>query len=133
MELVALVIIIALGQYCWFAAHVGMARDKYGVKAPAITGHPAFERHYRIQMNTLEQLVLFLPAMLIFPWLGEPRGWPAAEIAAALGVVWIIGRAVYARSYLRNPETRAAGFLLTFAPSALLLLGSLLLVVLSVV
>lgn len=133
MELVVLVVVIALLQYCWFTAQVGRGRVLYGVKAPASSGHPAFERLYRIQMNTLEQLVLFLPAMFMFPLLGEPRGWPAAEIAAAAGVVWIIGRAVYARSYVRDPERRALGFMLTLLPSALLLLGSLVLVLLAVV
>lgn len=131
MELVILVVVLALLQYSWFAARVGMGRNKYQVKAPAISGHPMFERLYRIQMNTLEQLVLFLPAMFTFSWLGEQQGWPAAGIAAALGVVWIIGRGIYARQYLQNPESRGPGFLLTFAPSALMLLGTLVLVLLA--
>jgi glutathione S-transferase len=131
MELVILVIVIALFQYIWFSARVGMGRVKYQVKAPAITGHPQFERLYRVQMNTLEQLILFLPAMLAFSWLGEQRSWPAAEIAAALGVVWIIGRGLYARSYVRDPEARGPGFLLSFLPSCALLLGSVLLVLLA--
>lgn len=133
MQLVILVIVLALFQYIWFSARVGMGRVKYQVKAPAISGHPQFERLYRVQMNTLEQLVLFLPAIVAFSWLGEQRGWPAAEIAAALGVVWIIGRGLYARAYLQNPEARGPGFMLSFLPSALLLLGSLLLVLLSAV
>jgi glutathione S-transferase len=132
MELVVLVVVIALLQYCWFSFQVGRGRLLYGVKAPASSGHPVFDRLYRVQMNTLEQLVLFLPAMFMFPLLGEPRGWPAAEIAAAAGVVWIIGRALYARSYVRDPLQRGAGFLLTFFPSVLLLLGSLVLIVLAV-
>lgn len=131
MELVILVIVIALFQYIWFSARVGMGRVKYGVKAPAISGHPVFERLYRVQLNTIEQLVLFLPAILAFSWLGDQRGWPGSEIAAALGVVWIIGRALYARSYVKDPEARGPGFLLTFAPSVLMLLGSVLLVLLS--
>jgi glutathione S-transferase len=131
MELVILVIVIALFQYMGFAARVGMGRVKYGVPAPAISGHPQFERLYRVQMNTLEQLVLFLPAMLAFAWLGDARGWPGSEISAALGVVWIIGRALYARSYVKDPDSRGPGFLLTAGPSILMLLGSVLLVLLA--
>ena len=131
MELVILVIVIALFQYIWFSARVGMGRVKYGVKAPAISGHPQFERLYRVQMNTIEQLVVFLPAMLAFSWLGDARGWPGSEISAGLGVVWIIGRALYARSYVRDPDARGPGFLMTFAPSVLMLLGSVLLVLLA--
>jgi glutathione S-transferase len=133
MELVVLVIVLALFQYVWLSARVGMARVKYQVKAPAISGHPMFERAYRVQMNTLEQLILFLPAMLCFSWLGEQRGWPAAEIAAVLGVVWIIGRGLYARAYVQNPEARGPGFMMTFLPSLILLLCSLVLVLLSAV
>jgi glutathione S-transferase len=133
MELVILVVVLALAQYSWFAAKVGMAREKYQVKAPAITGHPVFERLYRVQMNTLEQLLLFLPAMWMFPTMAVARGWPGHEIAAGFGVVWIIGRAVYARSYVRDPATRALGFMLTLLPSLLMLLMALGLVFLSII
>jgi uncharacterized MAPEG superfamily protein len=101
----------------------GRARDAYGVKAPATTGHPMFERWYRVQMNTLEQLVIFLPALFLFASYVSPR-W-----AGVLGLVFVVGRAVYARSYLADPETRSLGFALSFVPTVLLLLGALIAVV----
>lgn len=133
MELVLLIVVLALLEYTLFSFQVGMARGKYQVKAPAITGHAVFERHYRVQMNTLEQLIVFIPAILAFSWLAEAQNWPGNEIAAALGVVWIVGRALYARSYVRDPATRGLGFMLTFFPSVIMLLLSLVLILLAVI
>lgn len=125
MELAILVVCLALLQYIYFSFLVGMARTKYGVRAPAVAGHPLFERQLRVQQNTLEQLVVFVPVQFTFPYLAENLGWPGYEIAAVLGVVWLVGRGLYARSYVREPLSRSAGFLLTFAPSVLLLLGTI--------
>lgn len=83
---------------------VGRARTKYKVRAPATTGDPAFERAYRVQMNELENLVAFLPAMWIFAWFGNPR---LAAIAAA---VYLVGRIVYAVGYWRDARRRHYGY-----------------------
>jgi uncharacterized membrane protein YecN with MAPEG domain len=98
----------------------GQARGRYDVQAPATTGHPVFERWYRVQMNTLEQLVVFLPALFLFARFVSPT-W-----AAGLGLVFIVGRAIYARSYVADPASRSLGFGLTFIPNVLLVLGALL-------
>jgi glutathione S-transferase len=111
MAWVGIVVIIALFEYFAFGIAVARARGRYQFPAPATTGHEMFERYYRVQMNTLEQLALFIPAIGLFAWAVDPR-W-----AAGLGVVWIIGRLVYFRSYVRDPRTRALGFALTALPS----------------
>lgn len=133
MELVVLVVMLALLQYIWFAALVGKARVKYGVKAPAMAGHAVFERHLRVQMNTLEQLVIFVPAAFAFAYLADALGWYGSEIAAFLGVVYLVGRGIYARAYLQDPSQRSLGFMLTFVPCALLIAGALVGVIATVI
>ena len=125
MTLVILVVILALIEYIVFAMRVGWARGKYGVNAPATTGHPEFERHFRVQQNTLEQIVIFIPALVAFAWAAEGVGWAGSYIGSALGVIWLIGRFIYAMSYVRDPKTRGLGFGLTFGPSAILIMGTL--------
>jgi len=132
MELVLLIVLLALAQFIYLSMRTGFARVKYKVHAPAVTGHPLFERQYRVQQNTLEQLVVFVPVILIFANLAEAVSWPGNEIAAFLGVIWIIGRGVYAAAYVKDPASRGPGFLMTFAPSALMLLGSLVALVVAV-
>lgn len=116
----ALVTAISLALYMVLGFQVGQARGKYGVKAPAISGHEMFERAFRVQMNTLEQLVFFLPSLWLFTiYLDLP------QLAAAIGAVWIIGRLIYARAYNRDPQTRHIGFMLTITPASVLLLGGI--------
>ncbi|HWK52645.1 MAG TPA: MAPEG family protein [Steroidobacter sp.] len=117
MPFVAIVTVLALLQFLWLGLQVASARTKYGVAAPATTGHAVFERHFRVQMNTLEQLLMFLPALWLFATYISPL-W-----AAALGVVFILGRAIYAISYVRDPKTRALGFALTAFPTLAMLIG----------
>lgn len=105
----ALVTLAALTLCFTNALMVGKARVKYKIKAPATTGHEMFERAYRVQMNTLENTVIFLPAL----WLGA--GFFSAWIASALGVVWLVGRLWYAAAYVRDPKTRGTGFGLAYA------------------
>ncbi len=97
MHFVALVGLLALLQYMVFAMLVGRARGKYGVKAPAITGHEVFERYFRVQQNTLELLVVFLPALWLFAL------YVSATWAALLGAAYLVGRVVYLRGYVADP------------------------------
>lgn len=133
MSLVILVIVLAVIEYLVFGFQVGMARGKYGVKAPAITGNAVFERYFRVQQNTLEQLVAFVPAMLAFSWSAENIGWPGNYIAAGLGTVWLIGRFIYAQSYVKDPASRGLGFGMTMGPTAFMLAGSLVCILIALV
>jgi glutathione S-transferase len=111
----ALITILALGTYQATALMVGRARLQYGVKPPAISGPEPFERVLRIQQNTLEQLVFFLPAFWLAFWL--ERG----SLAAVLGLLWVGGRIAYAVGYAQAAEKRGAGFGISFLSSAVLL------------
>jgi len=119
MPYVDIVTALALLQFIVFAFQVGGARAKYGVKAPAVGGHEIFERHFRVQQNTLEQLIVFIPGIYLFSRYYNPL-W-----AAGLGVVYLIGRQIYAVTYVRDPAKRSAGFGLTFLPTVILLIGGL--------
>jgi glutathione S-transferase len=119
MEFVAIVALLALLQYIWFAVLVGQARGKYGVNGPAVTGHPVFERYFRVQMNTLELLIALLPGLWLFAHYVSPT-W-----SAVLGAVYLVGRFLYLRSYVSDPARRGAGFGLSMLPILALLLGAL--------
>ncbi|MGI9329955.1 MAG: MAPEG family protein [Gammaproteobacteria bacterium] len=119
MDLVYIVIALALLQYFIFCALVGRARIKYEVAAPAMTGHEIFERYARVQGNTMEQLVIFVPAMLLFGY------YISSTAAAVLGLVFITGRFLYLRSYVSEPAKRGPGFGLSMLPMLILLLGGL--------
>jgi glutathione S-transferase len=119
MELVAIVTVLALIEYFVFGILVGRARVAHGVKAPATTGHPDFERYFRVHQNTAEQFWVFLPSLWLF------SHYVHAGAAASLGVVWIIGRVLYLRGYVADPEKRTAGFAVGALASVVLLLGSL--------
>lgn len=119
MHYVAIVTAVALLQFFWFGWQVGVARSKYNIPAPAISGNDVFERTFRVQMNTQEQLLVFLPALWIFASFVSPL-W-----AAVLGAVFIVGRAVYSVSYVKDPKSRSIGFALTAIPNLLMLLGIL--------
>jgi glutathione S-transferase len=116
----ALVTALALLLYAGVFMVTARARARYGIQAPAVTGAPEFERAFRIQQNTLEQLIWFLPALWLFAFYVSP-GW-----AGILGLVWIGGRIHYALSYYRDPEARGPGFMTGFASAAVLLVGALL-------
>ncbi len=115
----ALVAILALVLYIAVSINVGRNRLRHDIKAPAVTGHPEFERAFRVQQNTIEQLLLFLPALWLFSL------FVSAFWGGIVGLVWIGGRAFYAYSYLRDPETRGPGFIVGFAASLVLLIGAL--------
>jgi uncharacterized membrane protein YecN with MAPEG domain len=127
METTALIILLALVQYFYFTARVGSARSKYGISAPKTAGHENFERAYRVQMNTLEQLIVFLPGMMLF------SSYASARWAWIPGVVFIVGRQLYAMEYTKDPKTRAPGMALTMVANVTLLVGGLVGVVLKIV
>ena len=119
MEIVAIVAALALVEYVAFVILCGQARGRFGVAAPSTSGNIAFERRFRVQANTVEQLVIFLPSLLLFAvYVSEP-------IAAGLGVVFIVGRGLYARAYFVDPAKRGPGFLLTVVSNLALLAGGL--------
>ncbi len=117
--LISLVTILALLLLFFVTINVGRARVKYGVKAPLVVGDPIFERALRVQQNTLEQIVLFLPAMWIFGTVFSPI------YAAILGLVWIVGRIIYAWGYYQSAEKRGPGFGVSILATIALILGSL--------
>jgi len=127
MEYPTLVVLLALLQYVWFSMRVGMARGKHNIEGPSCTGDEVFERVFRVQQNTLEQLIIFVPASFELAHFVGPL-W-----AAMLGWVFILGRFLYAAEYVKEPKTRTLGFALTFLPNAALLIGAVVGVVLALV
>ena len=119
MAYVDIVTALALLQFLSFALQVGRARGRYGVKAPAVTGNDRFERFFRVQQNTLESMVMFLPSLYLFSRYFNPL-W-----AAGLGVIYLVGRQVYAAAYVRDPAARSAGYALSALPVVILLLAGL--------
>jgi glutathione S-transferase len=119
MPYIDIVTALAVLQFIVFGFRVGSARSKYGVKAPAITGNDTFERYFRVQQNTLEQLIVFIPAIYIFAKYWSPL------VGASLGVVYLAGREVYAFTYVKDPAKREVGYGMTFLPMVILLGGAL--------
>ncbi|MFT5888964.1 MAG: glutathione S-transferase [Zhongshania sp.] len=119
MALVAVVISLILLEYFVFIMMVGSVRVKSGVKAPAMTGDPKLERMLRVQLNTLEQIVIVIPAMWIFAL------YVNAAAAAGLGLVFVLGRALYCKGYLEAAEKRSLGFGVGGLATIVLVLGSI--------
>jgi glutathione S-transferase len=115
----AFITVLALLLYAAVCGNVLRARQRSGIRAPAVIGAADFERAFRVQQNTLEQLVLFVPALWLFSFFISPL-W-----GAGIGLVWIIGRIVYAVSYVRDPERRLLGFAIGWASALILLIGAL--------
>ena len=122
MPLVHLVIGLALAQFLFFCFAVGKARGTYKVSAPATTGNEIFERYFRVQMNTLEQLIILVPSIVLF---AQYSGAYGAYIAAALGVIYLIGRMIYFVSYVKDPKSRSMGYGLSALPVMVLLAGAI--------
>lgn len=116
MVWVDLVLALALLQFVVFGMLVGRARGRYGVKAPATSGHDIFDRYFRVQMNTLELLVLLIPLLMLAPKYLAPI-W-----VALIGTVYLVGRLVYLRSYIADPARRGLVFGLSYFPILGLLL-----------
>jgi glutathione S-transferase len=117
--LVAIVTLVSLLVYVWMILRIPGARRKSGIDAPAMTGHPELERHIRIQANTVEWLVIYLPSLWLFAIYWSDR------VAAALGVIWMIGRIIYALGYAADPKKREAGFIIQALATGVLLFGAL--------
>lgn len=119
MELIAVVTGLILLEYFVFALLVGKARSKSGIDAPAMTGDPGLERALRVQLNTLEQIVIVIPSLWIFgSYVSEVYG-------AGLGLVFIIGRALYCKGYMADPKNREIGFTVGILATMALLFGGL--------
>jgi glutathione S-transferase len=119
LALPALTTIVALVTYFVILINVGRARIKYNVPAPQTTGNPYFERAMRVQQNTVEQIILFLPALWLCAIFTSPK------LAAGLGGVWILGRIVYAWGYYQAAEKRGPGFGITMLGNMSLLVASI--------
>lgn len=117
--LVAIVTLLALLLYIVMGVRVGQGRGKHGIAAPAISGHPDFDRLVRVQANTLEWLPPFLVSLWLFALYWDER------VAAGLGVVWIVGRILYMTGYSREAGARGTGFMIQMVATAGLLLGAL--------
>jgi uncharacterized membrane protein YecN with MAPEG domain len=115
----ALVTLLSLLVYFWMSLQVARARGKSGINAPAMTGDPMLERAVRVHYNTLEWLPIFLASL----WLCAIY-WNEL-IAAGIGIVWIIGRLLYAVGYMADPAKRSTGFLIQTVAAAFMLLGAL--------
>lgn len=126
MEHTVLVILLALVQFTWFSLRVGSARPKYGVNAPKTTGDEQWERLFRVQQNTMEQLILFVPTMLAFSF------YVSALWGLLPGLLFIVGRQLYSYEYINNPGSRTPGMAMTLLANAVLLVGALIGVLLSI-
>ena len=104
LPLAAFITLLAIAVMFWTALNVGRARVKYEVKAPATSGHEMFDRAYRVQMNTLESALMFLPALWVYAAFVGDTG------AAAMGLAWVAGRIWYALAYQKDPAKRGGGF-----------------------
>jgi uncharacterized MAPEG superfamily protein len=119
MEYAVLIVLIALVQYLAFTARVGLYRGKLGVKAPHTTGNETWERMFRVQQNTLEQLVIFIPSIIVF------STYTSARWALVPGFLFLLGRQLYSMEYIKNPESRTPGMALSLLSNAVLLVGAL--------
>ena len=119
MAYATIIAMLALIEYFYFGIQVGAARSRTGVQAPAVSGNEEFERFFRAHQNTLEQLIIFLPALF------------AAAIyvhelyAVAAGVAFLVGRMLYFRTYSQDAEKRGPGMIITVLANFALVLGAL--------
>ncbi|HEY9217627.1 MAG TPA: MAPEG family protein [Phenylobacterium sp.] len=119
LNFVSIVTLLALLTYLWMGVRVGRARATSGIAAPAMIGDPILERNLRVQGNTLEWLPIFLPSLWLFAYYWDDT------VAALVGLVWIVGRVLYALGYVADPRKREAGFLIQSLAAAVLLFGAL--------
>lgn len=119
METATLIVMLALLEYFYFTIRVGAFRARYQIDAPSCTGNDTFEKAFRVQQNTLEQLIIFIPGTYAFAYLVSTK-W--IWIPAAL---FIVGRLVYSRDYMGKPDQRAPGMIMTLLANVTLVVGTL--------
>ena len=119
MNWIALITVLALIEYLVFQGFTGAARQKGGVEAPKTTGDETYERWYRVQLNTVEQLIIFLPALWLCAHLGAPT------VATVAGFAFLVGRALYAVTYVKDPAKRTVGFVLGWLANVVLIFRAL--------
>ena len=119
MAYATIIAMLALIEYFYFGIQVGGARARTGVKAPAVSGNEEFERFFRAHQNTLEQLVIFIPALYASAYYVHPL------FAVAGGVAFLVGRMLYFRTYTADAERRGPGMIITVAGTMVLTLGAL--------
>ena len=117
MEYSLIIVLLAILQYMAFGFRTGISRPKYGIEAPKVSGHETWERYNRVHLNTLEQLIAFIPALLMFSY------YVSSKWALVPGVAYLIARQVYSYLYIKNPKGRS--FPPTFLINVILVLGSL--------
>ncbi len=119
MELLTIITLLAIAQYVYFGSKVGMARGKYNIKAPATSGDEMFDRHYRVHYNTMEQLLVFIPSLWAF-------GIYVGEIyALGFGVIYLIGRLIFASTYVADPSKRTVGAMMSMLPPMIMTIGGI--------
>ncbi|WP_138503875.1 MAPEG family protein [Nostoc sp. PA-18-2419] len=123
----SLITALTLLLYLVITINVGRARAKYEVPPPQMTGDPCFERALRVQQNTSEQMVFFLAALWLFSFYVSPL-W-----GALVGAIWLVGRIAYAWGYYQAASKRMIGFVISSFSSIVLVLGSLVGIILSLV
>ena len=116
MEYATLVVMLALLEYIWFTGRTGARRGKYDIEAPATSGNPDFEKAFRVQQNTMEQLVIFIPATYAFAW------YVNALWVLVPGALFIVGRLLYSSAYLSDPKKRAPGMIMTLLANAVMVI-----------
>ena len=118
MEPLVVVLMLILLQTLYFGIEVGRARQRLRIEAPAVSGNDEFDRYFRAHQNSLEQLIVFLPAVLVAAYLGY------SITGVVCGVFYLLGRAIYFRSYVKDPKKRTLGFVLSFFSTIILIMTS---------
>ena len=113
-EYTALVTVLAIIINLFFMFRTGLNRPKFKIDAPKTVGNETWERYFRVHANTVEQMVMFMPAL----WLAA--FYSSDELAAGIGAIWLVGRLIYSYNYISKPKTRAPGMLMTFGATAAL-------------
>lgn len=119
METATLIVMIALLEYIWFTLRVGASRGKYNVSAPACRGDEAWERIFRVQQNTLEQLIIFIPGIYAF------AHFVSVKWSWLPGGLFIVGRFLYSSEYISKPDSRVPGMSMTLLANAIVVVGTL--------
>ena len=119
MAIATIIVLLAAMQFVYFGIAVGRARGRHGIEAPAVTGDEQFERFHRAHQNTLEQLVVFVPAIYACAYFSN------AYLALAGGIGYLLGRTWYFYCYVREPSSRGRGMILTILSTVVLLAAGL--------